>query len=186
MMRINEIFYSLQGEGRNAGTPAIFIRFSGCNLSCHFCDTDFHSYTTYTTEQLLQVLTQYPAKMVVLTGGEPTLQATTDLVDSLHRAGYYVAMETNGTRVPPANVDWLTVSPKEKTVVTHCDELKVVFGEEGPLPHTAISARYYYLQPMDVGDAKRNADILQNCIRYVKNNPQWRLSLQTHKLINIP
>ena len=113
--RINDIFYSLQGEGHNAGRAAVFVRLSGCNLSCQFCDTDFSSYETLSAEDIvLRMQALVPATsvkpMVVLTGGEPTLQADEALVDAFHDAGFgTVAMETNGTRQPPSNIDWLTV-----------------------------------------------------------------------------
>jgi organic radical activating enzyme len=112
MYRVNEIFYSLQGEGYHTGRAAVFIRFAGCNLRCPFCDTDFDSYTDMTAEQILAAISDYPSRFVVLTGGEPTLQVTEPFIDLLHQHGYEVAMESNGTRPAPKNLDWLTVSPK--------------------------------------------------------------------------
>lgn len=192
-MRVNEIFYSLQGEGRNTGRAAAFIRLSGCNLRCPFCDTDFSSYREMSIDDILEAISPYPTRFVVLTGGEPTLQVTSDFIDTLHARGYEVAMESNGTRPAPANLDWLTVSPKAEVaaachaqvVVTHCQELKVLFdGKTEPTDH-GIQADYYYLQPLDTGDAAQNTNIMTECIHYIKEHPQWRLSLQTHKLLGI-
>ncbi|MCM1142149.1 MAG: 7-carboxy-7-deazaguanine synthase QueE, partial [Muribaculum sp.] len=111
-MRINEIFYSLQGEGHFAGTPAVFVRFAGCNLQCPFCDTDFHSFTTMSIDEVMNEIKKYPARRVVLTGGEPTLQLTAEFIDRLHREEFRIHIETNGTKCLPAPVDWLTCSPK--------------------------------------------------------------------------
>ena len=112
MKRINDIFYSLQGEGHNTGRAAVFIRFAGCNLRCPFCDTEFDTYREMDDEQILAAISPYPARFVVLTGGEPTLQVDEAFVELLHQHGYEVAMESNGTRPAPQNLDWLTVSPK--------------------------------------------------------------------------
>lgn len=201
--RINEIFYSLQGEGRNTGRAAVFIRFSGCNLRCPFCDTDFKEYTEMTAEDILTAIDPWKdCGFVVLTGGEPSLQADDTLVDALHQAGFYVAMETNGTRPVPANLDWITVSPKNGLVdnvpplaVERIDELKVVFdgvvsppslsGLPLPLEGVGGSPPLLYLQPCDTGDEERNREITRQCVEYIKQHPEWRLSLQTHKLINI-
>lgn len=193
LYRVNDIFYSLQGEGHNAGRAAVFVRFSGCNLKCPFCDTDFSQYREMTAEEIVgdvEVSTQrhlaQPDPIVVLTGGEPTLQADAALIDLIHAAGFpFIAMESNGTREPPAALDWLTVSPKGKPVVKRCDELKVVFDGQTPVSDYGVAARYYYLQPMDTGHAGRNAEIVAACVDYIKQHPRWRLSLQTHKLIGI-
>jgi len=188
--RVNDIFYSLQGEGFHTGRAAVFVRFSGCNLNCPFCDTDFSAYNELTTGQIVDALTAFPARFVVLTGGEPTLQVDEELIDSLHKVGFEVAMETNGTHALPTNLDWSTVSPKGQTVVTHCNELKLVFGssyasivkgDEVPSTH-GITADYYYLQPCDTGDPQKNRELTDACIAYIRQHPQWRLSLQTHKL----
>lgn len=124
--------------------------------------------------------------MVVLTGGEPTLQADEELVSLFHEAGFpFVAMESNGTHNPPANIDWLTVSPKTKPVVTRCDELKALFDGKTPVRDYGVNAACYYLQPEDTGDAVKNKEITAACVDYIKRHPKWRLSLQTHKLIGI-
>lgn len=191
--RVNEIFYSLQGEGHNTGRAAVFVRFAGCNLKCPFCDTEFTRYEELTTEEILAQIanvyhptsnTQYPSSpLVILTGGEPTLQVDEPFIDRLHEAGYEVAMESNGTHMPPSNLDWLTISPKQNVVVKQCNELKCIYDMSGNVNDFGISADYYYLQPCDTGDATQNHLIIQQCIDYIKSHPRWRLSLQTHKLV---
>ena len=206
MKRINDIFYSLQGEGYNTGRAAVFIRFAGCNLRCSFCDTEFDTYREMTDDEIITAIKDYPARFVVLTGGEPTLQVDEAFVDLLHQHGFEVAMESNGTRPAPQNLDWLTVSPKlcrgerrEERGERLPDELKVIFDEdttpESFLPPlipelcsptrslSSLLSPLLYLQPCDTGDAERNATIINKCIDYIKEHPQWRLSLQTHKLI---
>ena len=201
--RVNEIFYSLQGEGRNTGRAAVFIRFSGCNLRCSFCDTDFSSYTEMSGDDILEAIRPWKhCGFVVLTGGEPSLQVDDALVDALHREGFYLAMETNGTHAVPEGIDWVTVSPKvapadfskgERPQRIH--ELKVIWEpslngkEEMPQVLKAwadkLTAPLLYLQPCDTGDKERNREIIQQCVEYIKEHPEWRLSLQTHKLIDI-
>ena len=191
--RVNEIFYSLQGEGHNTGRAAVFVRFAGCNLKCPFCDTEFTRYEELTTEEILAQIanvyhptpnTQHPSSpLVILTGGEPTLQVDEPFIDRLHEAGYEVAMESNGTHMPPSNLDWLTISPKQNVVVKQCNELKCIYDMSGNVNDFGISADYYYLQPCDTGDATQNHLIIQQCIDYIKRHPRWRLSLQTHKLV---
>ena len=221
--RVNNIFYSLQGEGRNTGRAAVFVRFAGCNLRCPFCDTEFETYTEMTAEEIIaKAASLHPSSstlpsFIVLTGGEPTLQVDEAFVDLLHNAGYEVAMESNGTRPAPQNLDWLTVSPKERgerqevrgeRIVLRGerlpDEVKVVFDEHTDpdeflthlsYSHISLSSllsplssqhnSLLYLQPCDTGDAQRNEAITQACVDYIKQHPQWRLSLQTHKLIGI-
>lgn len=184
MKKVNDIFYSLQGEGRNTGRAAVFVRFAGCNLRCPFCDTDFAEYTTMSDDEIVAAISRYPARLVVLTGGEPTLQADEALIDALHAAGFEVAMETNGTHLPPRGIDWLTCSPKGKSAITRCNELKCIFDATQDTVDThGIEADLYYLQPCDVGDAARNEAITQACVEYIKQHPEWRLSLQTHKLV---
>lgn len=196
--KVNDIFYSLQGEGRNTGRAAVFVRFSGCNLKCDFCDTDFSDYKEMTGMEILEAMKEainpegglqaIPPKdiLVVLTGGEPTLQADTKLIDLIHEAGFpVVAMESNGTHESPANLDWLTVSPKTRPVVEHCNELKVLFDGKTPVRDYGVEADYYYLQPEDTGNAEDNKAVTAKCVEYIKKHPKWRLSLQVHKLINI-
>ena len=189
-MKVNEIFYSLQGEGRHVGTPAVFVRFSGCNLKCPFCDTAHHDFTEMSVDDIMREVAKHPARHVVVTGGEPTLQLTAELVDRLHRAGKYVQIETNGTHPLPAGcrVDWVTCSPKDAPVVLqHIDELKVVFmsADQNMSLYDRFAASVYSLQPCDVGDRAANDRILADAIAYCLAHPKWHLSLQTHKLINV-
>ena len=182
MKRINEIFESLQGEGFHTGTAAVFVRFSGCNLRCPFCDTQHETYTEMSEEDIAREVSQYKAPWVILTGGEPSLQATETLVDRFHALGKRVAMETNGTHAVPTNLDWLTLSPKEgkDPVLTQADEVKVVYqaGVDVERWCRGIRADHYFLQPCSC----RNT---QEVVRYILEHPYWRLSLQTHKYIGI-
>lgn len=192
-MLVNEIFYSLQGEGFNAGTAAVFVRLSGCNLRCPFCDTDHESGIEMTEDEIVAEVSKHPARLVVVTGGEPSMQLTASLVDSLHRIGRRVAVETNGTVPLPENVDWITLSPKDawlgesaSPVLTRADELKVLFdGQHEPSAYDTIAVGHRFLQPCDMGDTMRNAAIVAATVEYIKGHPQWRLSLQIHKTINI-
>lgn len=182
MKRINDIFYSIQGEGRNAGRAAAFVRFAGCNLRCAFCDTDFDSFRLMSDEEIISEISRWRARLVILTGGEPTLQTDAPFVEKLHEAGFEVVMETNGTNIPPGNVDWITCSPKTGVRLRRCNELKCLFDENGPADSFGIEADYHYLQPCDTGDVERNRRITAACTEYVKEHPEWRLSLQIHKL----
>lgn len=193
-MRINEIFYSLQGEGRWAGTPCIFIRFSGCNLKCDFCDTRHQKYKDYSEDEILREIEKYaPCKHVVLTGGEPTMQYLETLIDLLLDNNYYIAIETNGTHIVPAGIQWVTCSPKfrfcknAELKVDWIDELKVVYSgaNQDMTPYESIEATEYYLQPCDIGDPAENCRIIQETIDYIKLHPQWKLSLQTQKILGI-
>lgn len=189
--RVNDIFYSLQGEGHNTGRAAVFVRFSGCNLHCPFCDTDFSHFETLTAPEIIrrmQAITPQgeESPIVVLTGGEPTLQVDSALLDAIHAAGFpFIAMESNGTKEPPAGLDWLTVSPKENVSVRQCSELKVLFNGTDEPDDQGIQATYYYLQPLDTENETENRRMVDGCIEYIKAHPRWRLSLQTHKLIGI-
>lgn len=184
MKKVNDIFYSLQGEGRNTGRAAVFIRFAGCNLRCSFCDTAFETYEELTDEAILDRIKCYPTRFVVLTGGEPSLQVDKAFVDLLHSFGYEIAMETNGTHAVVDGIDWITCSPKGKTVLKRCNEVKCIFEENTTPDDHGLQADYRYLQPCDIGDATRNAAILKACFDYILRHPEWRLSLQTHKLAN--
>lgn len=180
---INEIFYSLQGEGYFTGTPSIFIRFSGCNRACDFCDTDHSTHTPMTIEDILSEISHFPATHVVMTGGEPLLQLDDALIEALHSAGKYVAVETNGTLPAPAGVDWVTCSPKTPPYhIDRIDELKIVFQPDTDvenLAQTLPDAKYYFLQPLSCSNTAEVVD-------YILAHPHWRLSLQTHRLISIP
>lgn len=193
-MRVNEIFYSLQGEGYNTGRAAVFVRLSGCNLKCPFCDTDFAQYTDMTEAQVVEEICKISdsCRFVVLTGGEPTLQNTNLLIEMLHMRDYKVAMETNGTRLAPYHADWITVSPKQAFVGSagaiaqiHADEVKVVFDGVNEVTDYGIDAQHYYLQPCDTGNKRKNQQIINKCVEYIKKNPQWKMSLQTQKILKV-
>ena len=193
MMKVNEIFYSLQGEGYHSGTPAVFVRFSGCNLRCPFCDTQHEEGVEMSETEIVEAVGAYPASLVVVTGGEPAMQLTEGLVDALHAAGKYVSVETNGTLPLPKNVDWITLSPKDiwvgpqaAPVLSHADELKLLFdGRHEPSLYSHIAVAHRFLQPCDMGNDARNAEIMQATVDYIKKNPAWRLSLQIHKILKI-
>ena len=192
-MVVNEIFYSLQGEGFYSGTPSVFIRFSGCNLQCPFCDTQHQQGSTMNEEEIVEEVGKYKGRHVVITGGEPSLQLTASLVDKLHAIGKYVAIETNGTHELPDNVDWITLSPKDSFVkqssanvkLTHCNELKMVFTGTPLADYSHINAQHYFLQPCDTGDEQENKVILEKTIDYCLSHPQWSLSLQMHKIVGV-
>lgn len=189
-MQINEIFYSLQGEGHFSGTPAVFIRFSGCNLKCSFCDTDHSSFQEMNDENIINEVKKYPCKHVVITGGEPTLQLTASLTNKLHKLGFFIQIETNGTYPLDANchIDWITCSPKYQAIVLqHIDELKVVYdGNNKEIKnYENINAKVFSLQPCDTKDKIQNDKNLQGAIEFCLLNPQWHLSLQTHKIIGM-
>lgn len=202
-MRINEIFYSLQGEGRFTGVAAVFVRLSGCNLHCWFCDTQHQEGREMSEEQIVAEASRFPSRHVVITGGEPTLQLNARLTQLLHQAGFFIQIETNGTHAlaEGCEVDWVTCSPKHLVTtaegastapiapirLTHIDELKVVFESprQDMSPYEQIPASELRLQPCDVQDAERNSKILHATIQYILDHPQWQLSLQTHKLLDI-
>lgn len=207
---VKEIFYTLQGEGANAGTPAVFLRFSGCNLwsgreadrasaLCRFCDTDFVGTDgtgggKFSDAQALAdaVLAAWPrgvaaGRFVVCTGGEPLLQLDLPLLRALQRHGLRVAIETNGTQPVPAGVDWVCVSPKAGAplVARSGDELKLVFPQAGAPPQRfeGLAFTHFFLQPMDGPARARNTEL---ALAYCRSHPRWRLGLQMHKLIGIP
>ena len=189
-MRINEIFYSLQGEGYYTGTPAVFIRLSGCNLKCSFCDTEHEAFVEMTEREIMEKVNEFPASHVVITGGEPTLQLTHTLVKHLHDVGKYVQIETNGTNVIPEEwgIDWITCSPKDAEVkLKRIDELKVVYvGKSQDMSrYDDFDARVRSLQPCDTKNVELNSIILKEAIDYCLQHPVWRLSLQTHKIIDV-
>jgi 7-carboxy-7-deazaguanine synthase (Cx14CxxC type) len=207
---VKEIFYTLQGEGAHAGRPAVFCRFSGCNLwsgreqdrdtaTCRFCDTDFVGTDgpgggKFTDPQGLAKTidrlwpTQYPDhKYVVFTGGEPLLQLDARLVDAMHSHSFEIAIETNGTLEAPAGIDWICVSPKMGAPLRlkRGDELKVVVPQTGQslADYEALDFDHFYLQPMDGPLLAHNTRLaIDSC----KARPQWKLSMQTHKLLQIP
>lgn len=207
---VKEMFYTLQGEGAQSGRPAVFCRFSGCNLwtgreadrgsaVCQFCDTDFVGVNGLgggkfqtARELALAVLAKWPEssvehRYVVCTGGEPLLQLDAELVREFHEVGFEVAIETNGTLLPPPGIDWICVSPKANAefVLREGNELKLVFPQVGAEPERYLESRFgrYYLQPMDGPDREKNTQL---ALQYCLQNPRWQLSLQTHKMIGIP
>ncbi|MEI2720771.1 MAG: 7-carboxy-7-deazaguanine synthase [Gemmatimonadales bacterium] len=208
---VKEIYFTLQGEGRHAGRPAVFCRFAGCNLwtgreadrataTCRFCDTDFVGTDgpgggKFPNADALAaaIAAAWPAgadrgtPYVVCTGGEPTLQLDRALVDALHAEGFEVAIETNGTNTVVDGVDWICVSPKAGTtlVQTRGDELKLVFPQGDAMPErfAALDFRHHLLQPMDGPDREANT---QAAVAYCLAHPRWGLSLQTHKFLAIP
>ena len=200
-MRVNETFLSLQGEGYFTGTPAFFLRFSGCNMQCPFCDTNHQSYREMSEDEIVAEASRHEPRHIVVTGGEPALQLTQSLVDKLHEAGFFIQVETNGTMPLPDGIDWVTCSPKADPLQTYpqggrlsyVDELKVLYKGEGDdpehflksLPQRESRRGLLYLQPLDTGDEMRNRIILRDTIAYVLQHPKWSLSLQTHKLLGI-
>lgn len=188
-MKINEIFCSIQGEGHFTGKPAVFIRTSGCNLHCPFCDTQHHDGQELGIEAIVEKASRFAPRHAIITGGEPSLQTELEsLAEALHQAGFYIQIETNGTRLLPPSIDWVTCSPKKlsHTVITNPNEVKVVFEGQDMDPYDKMfQAQVWSLQPCDTGDVGRNQVILKECIRYVMQHPKWSLSLQTHKLIGI-
>lgn len=189
--RINEIFYSLQGEGYFTGTAAVFLRFSGCNLRCGFCDTRHEEFTEMSPADIVARLREYPSRHVVVTGGEPSLQLDQILVDMLHDEGFFIQIETNGTRQLPEGIDWVTCSPKgtapgESAVkLRHIDELKVVYeGQDVESLANSLPAMHYFLQPCSSPRYEGGSNTADT-VAYILSHPHWRLSLQTHKLIDI-
>jgi len=206
---VKEVFYTLQGEGANAGRPAVFCRFAGCNLwsgreedrataTCRFCDTDFVGTDgegggrfASADELAGAIEDRWPSRdkrgrFVVLTGGEPLLQADEALIGALHGRGFTIAVETNGTIAPPRGIDWICVSPKAgtKLVVREGQELKLVYPQLGadPRDFADLSFENFYLQPMDGPSAKENT---AGAVAFCQSHPRWHLSIQTHKLIGI-
>lgn len=187
-MKVNEIFYSVQGEGHFTGTPAVFLRLSGCNLKCDFCDTQHTSYTVMSEEEIVQQVCTFPSRHIVITGGEPTLQLTASLAQKLHDTGFFIQIETNGTHTLPdgCHIDWVTCSPKSAPVViSPIHELKVVYWGQDISDWEKISYCEHRLQPLDTQDSTRNAEILHLTLDYLLQHPLWKLSLQTHKILNV-
>ena len=209
MYSVKEIFYTLQGEGANAGTPAVFCRFAGCNLwsgreadrssaVCRFCDTEFvgtdgtgggrFGTPVELVRGLQSVLPPGTAPgLVVCTGGEPLLQLDAPLVDEMHGVGFRIAIETNGTQQAPLGIDWICVSPKAgaKLLLDSGNELKLVFPQAGAEPSAfeRLAFEHFFLQPMDGPSRAQNTQL---AVAYCLAHPRWRLSLQSHKLIGIP
>lgn len=207
--KIKEIFYSLQGEGANSGKPAIFCRFSGCNLwsgreidrkkaKCNFCDTDFVGTNgsaggNYSSAELLadKINSHWPKskqlnKFIVFTGGEPLLQLDKELIKILRKMNFYIALETNGTIPTVLDIDWICVSPKSNSLlkITEGNEIKIVFPQKklNPEDYLSLNFQHKYLQPMDGNNLSEN---VVKTIDYVLSHPEWKISLQSHKYIGI-
>lgn len=211
MYAVKEIFYTLQGEGAQSGRAAVFCRFAGCNLwsgreedraaaICKFCDTDFADTNGpgggkfAAAEDLAAAIedrwprgTADSRRFVVCTGGEPLLQLDSKLIDALHRRGFEIAVESNGTIAAQDGIDWLCISPKAgaRLVQKAGDELKLVYPQPGAEPELfeQMPFRHFFLQPMDGPERERNTAL---ALRYCMEHPTWRLSLQTHKILGIP
>ena len=219
MYKVNEIFFTLQGEGAHSGIPAVFVRFSGCNLRCPWCDTDFADYTEMSAEEIvaeMKALYDTPnerRKMCVLTGGEPSLQVDRELIEVLHKEGFYICIETNGTHPLPEGIDWITCSPKmierqdgnklsgnhpTHLALHHVNEVKVVFtGTYDPeIWRTQLEAEHWMLQPLrhngewllmsGIDDFEIDSnDNMDETVRYILSHPFWRLSVQLHKIAGL-
>ena len=206
---VKEIYYTLQGEGYHTGRPAVFIRFSGCNLwtghekdrsgaICNWCDTDFVGTNginggKFSAEEITNIINSLwkgnaqTEPYVVCTGGEPLLQMDESLIKAIHKAGFQIGLETNGTMIPPDGIDWICVSPKANVdlVLKNGNELKVVYPQCGmnPRMHEKLKFDHFYIQPMDGIDQKNN---IKRSEKFVLDHPKWKLSLQTHKILGIP
>ena len=206
---VKEIYYTLQGEGYHTGRPAVFIRFSGCNLwtghekdrsgaICNWCDTDFVGTNginggRFSAEEITNIINSLwkgnvqTEPYVICTGGEPLLQMDESLIKAIHKAGFEIGLETNGTMIPPDGIDWICVSPKANAdlVLKNGNELKVVYPQCGmnPRMHEKLKFDHFYIQPMDGIDQNNN---IKRSEKFVLDHPKWKLSLQTHKILGIP
>ena len=205
--RIKEIFFTQQGEGKNTGKDFVFVRFSGCNLwsgkeknrataICSFCDTDFYGTDginggKYQSEDLIKKIKSLwisteSQMRVVLTGGEPLLQVDKNLIYALKKEDIYIAVETNGTLEAPAGIDWICVSPKANTEIKlrKGSEVKVVYPQKNlnPEDFNVMDFKNFYIQPMDT---RTYEDNISKAVKFCMNNPNWKLSLQTHKILGI-
>lgn len=196
---IVEIFESLQGEGFNTGMPSIFIRFGKCNLTCSWCDTPYHQFDSWTLPQILEKVEGYQTKNIIITGGEPTIQPNlTVLLDELKRRGYFLAIETNGLKDIPNQIDYIATSPKrlyaekyQRRCIPFAHEVRIV-ADENVIDfceqiEAQINADRYYLSPCEV-EGKMNLleTITQiGLLNQRKNKPKWQLSIQTHKIVGI-
>jgi len=209
MYKIKEIFLTKQGEGYHTGRKSVFIRFSGCNLwsgmekdrdkaICNWCDTDFVGTNglnggKYSIDQIAKLVWDlWPANIleapyIVCTGGEPLLQLDQFFVDEMHRNGFEIAIETNGTCIPPNKIDWICVSPKNNTdlVLKTGDELKFVYPQSNfsPQQFEKFNFNHFFIQPMDGAHYNKNQKMSKE---FIKKNPRWKLSLQTHKILGFP
>jgi 7-carboxy-7-deazaguanine synthase len=183
MYKINEIFYSIQGEGFYTGTAAIFIRFSGCNLACSWCDTEHKTYLELSLEDVYRQISIYPSNTIVLTGGESLLQLDDEFIKFFKKIGYQIHIETNGTLSILKGIDFVTISPKDTLYpqswkIKEGDELKVIYEGQDLKKYEDSNFKNYYLQPCSMKNVKET-------VEQVKLNPKWKLSLQIQKLIDI-
>jgi 7-carboxy-7-deazaguanine synthase (Cx14CxxC type) len=209
MLSVKEIYFTLQGEGFYTGRPSVFLRFSGCNLwsglekdrkraICNWCDTDFIGNDgmnggRYSNNQIIKIIKKlWPedetsTPFIIFTGGEPLLQLKSELIELIHSIGFEIGLETNGTILAPSGINWVCVSPKADSnfILKKGNELKVVFPQKGidPLDFNDLEFEHFYIQPMDGKNQKNN---IKESKKFIKKNPQWKLSLQTHKLLGIP
>jgi organic radical activating enzyme len=188
---VNEIFYSLQGEGERVGEASVFIRLTKCNLACSFCDTDFANGDEMNIDEILEAISVYPCKWIIWTGGEPTIQLKDEHLAVFRKHGYKQAIETNGTRRVPSLIDYITCSPKQdyetiKNRIPFVHEIRVPIQSGDTVPDISIfpQADNYFLSPVFDAD-KINPENVAYCVELIKLHPRWRLSLQTHKLIHI-
>ena len=191
-LKVKEIFYSLQGEGGRQGEASIFIRLSECNLNCDFCDTDFTEGTDMKTGEIISHIRQYPAKWIIWTGGEPTLQLTDDILSFFKKEGYLQAIESNGLKKLSNLLDYKVISPKGNTAYARninkeADEIRLPVQKGDVLPRISSlpDAQYYFLSPVFSEDPNTTRDNINYCVEKIKSHPEWRLSIQIHKLIGI-
>jgi len=195
-LKVVEIFRSIQGEGANAGMDATFIRLAGCNMKCSYCDTDFSKGKTYPIDELLKGLQRLGSKNIIWTGGEPTLQLNREIISVFKQKDYYQAIETNGSNPVPKGIDYIACSPKVglnvlKKNIEHADEFRYPFGvnvKEPPAIHELPPAKHYFVSPIFDGTRKNhlNKSNLKGCLEFIKAHPEWKISVQVHKLLNIP
>ena len=191
-LKVKEIFYSLQGEGGRQGEASIFIRLSGCNLHCDFCDTDFSGGADMTYEQILSQIRYFPCQWIVWTGGEPTLQLTDECLLFFKREGFHQAIESNGSKRLSALLDYTVVSPKGQTDEAHVinprvDEIRLPVRENDSIPpiESLPEANHFFLSPVFSENSLKTKANIDYCVQQIMQNTQWRLSLQIHKLIGI-
>jgi organic radical activating enzyme len=191
-LNVKEIFYSLQGEGARQGEASIFIRLSGCNLKCDYCDTDHAGGRMMALEQILDAIKSYPCKWIIWTGGEPTLQLTDEILLFFKQQAYLQAIESNGHRKLSSLLDYTVVSPKglnpvyAKEINSAVDEVRLpVENQKIPSVESLPLAKYYFLSPVFSQDARSTHVNIRYCVEYIKQHPEWRLSVQMHKLIGI-
>ena len=208
MYTIKEIYFTQQGEGYHTGRPAVFLRFTGCNLwtgfeidresaICPWCDTDFVGMDgpyggKYSADQIAETVQRmWPENekkpYLVCTGGEPLLQMDDEFISTVHRSDFEIGIETNGTKIPPEGIDWICVSPKANAefILKKGHELKIVFPQSGinPRQYQDLDFDHFFIQPMDGPNQGEN---IEKSKEFVVKNPKWKLSLQTHKILGIP